>query len=132
VEIKKGFADYQLPLFAWALAIFVASSIPAADFPDSPLFSHDKVLHFIAFFGFALLLERALHHQDRLPSLSRRSHLATLLITILYGAFDETHQAFVPGRTPDKYDLLADTIGAVAAILVVWFVARRRRSAATQ
>jgi VanZ family protein len=54
------------------------------------------------------------------------------VITILYGAFDEIHQAFVPGRTPDKYDLLADSVGAVVAIVVVWFVTRRRRSAPTQ
>jgi VanZ family protein len=132
VEIGKRFATYQIPFFVWGFGIFVASSIPAEYFPNSPILSHDKLLHVIIFFGFALLLERALHHQDRLPMLARRSHLATLVITVLYGAFDEVHQAFIPGRFPDKYDLLADTVGAVAAITVVWLLARRRRQAATQ
>lgn len=127
METSPSFVRYQLPLFAWALAIFTASSIPAADFPDSPIFSQDKLLHFIVFFGFAVLLERALHHQNRFPALASRSHLATLVTTVLYGAIDELHQYFVPGRSPDYRDLLADTVGAIAAVLMVWLLTRRRR-----
>ncbi len=126
--MKKGFAWFQLPLFLWALAIFAASSIPGADFPDSPIFSHDKILHFIVYFGFGYLLERALYHQNRFPMLARHSHLATLLIAVLYGASDEFHQFFVPGRTMDIFDLMADTTGAAVAIAVVWLLNRFRRS----
>ncbi len=126
--MKKGFAWFQLPLFLWALAIFVASSIPGADFPDSPIFSHDKILHFIVYFGFGYLLERALYNQNRFPMLARHSHLATLLIAVLYGASDEFHQFFVPGRTMDIFDLMADTTGAAVAIAVVWLLNRFRRS----
>ncbi len=128
----RNFSSYQLPFFAWAVAIFIASSIPAAAFPDSPLFSQDKLLHFLVFFGFALLLERALHHQNRLPALARRSHLATLVITVLYGAFDEIHQSIVPGRSPDIKDLVADTVGALVAIGLLWLINRRRKPAVTQ
>lgn len=126
METKDTFLRYQLPLLVWALAIFIASSIPAADFPKSSIFSHDKLLHFIVFFGFALLLERALHHQDRFSSLARHSHLATLVLTVLYGSLDEFHQFFVPGRSPDVLDLLADTAGAAGAVVVVWLLNRFR------
>lgn len=40
----------------------------------------------------------------------------------LYGLTDEFHQRYVPGRTPDLRDVLADVIGAgvVVVALVVW------------
>lgn len=128
-ETNRTFARYWLPFVLWALGIFTASSIPGAAFPDSPIFSHDKILHFIVFFGFAFLLERALHHQTRYPSLSRHSHLATLVAAILYASLDEFHQAFVPGRDPDVYDLMADTAGAIGAVILVWLLNRLRRLA---
>ncbi len=125
--MNKVFVRYWLPFVLWALAIFGASSVPGADFPDSPIFAHDKILHFIVFFGFAFLLERALHHQNRFPFLARHSHLATLVAAIVYGSLDEFHQAFVPGRDPDVFDLMADTTGAIGAVILVWLVNKFRR-----
>ena len=55
--------------------------------------------------------------------------MAVLLAT-LYGAFDEVHQAFTPGRSPDVRDVVADCLGAalgVAAILLLIAIARRLR-----
>jgi VanZ family protein len=45
-----------------------------------------------------------------------------VLLTTLYGAFDEIHQWFTPGRSPDVHDLLADFLGATAGVLVVLLV----------
>jgi VanZ family protein len=43
-----------------------------------------------------------------------------------YGLTDEVHQAFVPNRSADPRDWLADTAGALAgAIVVVAFLRRR-------
>jgi VanZ family protein len=45
-----------------------------------------------------------------------------VVLSTLYGVFDEVHQAFTPERTPDARDLLADALGAalgVAAILLL-------------
>ena len=45
-----------------------------------------------------------------------------------YGVSDEVHQAFVPGRSPDPLDWLADAFGAwVGAALVARAVRRARR-----
>lgn len=51
-----------------------------------------------------------------------------LLAAILYGATDELHQHFVPGRTATVEDLLVDLIGASLGLLLVngWRLRRLR------
>ena len=44
----------------------------------------------------------------------------------LYGATDEYHQSFVPGRTMSVSDLMVDLIGAGAALLIVTLLRARR------
>lgn len=44
----------------------------------------------------------------------------------LYAASDEWHQTFVPSRGPAVTDVLIDSAGALAG-LVIWLVLRRRR-----
>jgi VanZ family protein len=41
--------------------------------------------------------------------------LAAWMIGTAYGATDEWHQSFVPGRQADAADVLADALGALAA-----------------
>ena len=45
-----------------------------------------------------------------------RGALASLIIVSAYGASDEWHQSFVPGRSTDVQDWIADTIGAAMGI----------------
>jgi len=78
----------------------------------------DKVYHALNFGVLALFLRLA----------SGRAWLAVLLAS-LYGATDELHQAFVPGRSADPADWLADTLGALAAVLLYERWARRARKA---
>jgi VanZ family protein len=51
---------------------------------------------------------------------------AALVLAVLYGASDEFHQSFVPGRTMTVSDLLVDLIGASLVLAVLsWRHARR-------
>jgi len=45
-----------------------------------------------------------------------RAALASLLAVAAYGASDEWHQSFVPGRSSEFADWIADTTGAMVAI----------------
>jgi VanZ family protein len=115
----KVFLRYQLPPILWAAFIFVMSSIPSVSLPRFGWLSSDKVVHFCVFLVLAALTYRAIDHQGRYPVLSRRHFLFTVLFTSLYGAIDEFHQFFTPGRTSDPFDWMADALGAVALIVVI-------------
>jgi VanZ family protein len=57
-----------------------------------------------------------------------RGAIWALLLTSAYGASDEWHQSFVPGRSSDVADWIADTAGAALGVLLYagWPAYRRR------
>jgi VanZ family protein len=75
----------------------------------------DKGAHALAFGLLAVLFYFA----------SGRFWIAFVLAS-LYGISDEVHQYFVPGRSVDVTDWLADTVGAGLALAVLWLVLRAR------
>jgi len=50
----------------------------------------------------------------------RNAYLFTLIIGIIYGLSDELHQGFVPGRQKDVFDFLADLLGVLLGLYVIW------------
>jgi len=44
--------------------------------------------------------------------------LLAILITVVYAAFDELHQYYVPGRVASFWDFLFDSFGAVVGVFV--------------
>jgi VanZ family protein len=93
-------------------ALFMASSGPGVPLP--PGRNWDKVLHAGAYAVLAALAAWALT-RGRLRAATWPVLLAACLISVLYGATDEFHQSFVPGRDADVFDLFADALGAFAA-----------------
>lgn len=91
----------------------------------------DKGVHFLEFAGLGLTLCFAVYRTW--PGRGIYAGLAAVLMTCAFGLLDELHQAFVPERSADVFDLLADTCGAFAAALVYHaghvFRARRRQAA---
>jgi len=107
-----------LPLGLYWLIIFILTSIPGGSIPK--VFGGvDKLKHFGAYFVLAILLNFTLYLQNKFPLLSKKSMLFTFLITLFYGLFDEVHQIFIPGRSFDWWDLVADVVGSLLGILLV-------------
>ena len=73
----------------------------------------DKNLHFMAFFGLSFLL--AWSWTTRRPFLPAGA-LFAVLVAVVYGAFDEITQAFIPGRFADVADWYYDAAGTIAGI----------------
>jgi VanZ family protein len=94
---------------AHLLLIFSLSSFP--QLPAPPGGFTDKQAHALAYGVLAALLCRALAG-GRLARVTVGRALAAALLATAYGATDEWHQSFVPGRQSDAADLWADAVGA--------------------
>jgi hypothetical protein len=110
---------FETPAFLWGpvvlqmIVIFIASSIPYLG--ALPGGMSDKSGHGIGYGILGALLLRALSG-GRLQSVTWPRVAAALVLATLYGISDEFHQSFVPGRSPDAMDVLADSIGAALAV----------------
>ncbi|MBN2328238.1 MAG: VanZ family protein [Candidatus Omnitrophica bacterium] len=124
----KNLLRYWLPVFAYMAFIFYLSS--RQEFPmEAPawMFYADKLVHGTLYAGLGFLFLRALLRggYSKIPILSV---VLAVALASLYGITDEFHQSFVPGRTPDVQDWIADTAGA-ALVCFLFYAARRLRPA---
>jgi hypothetical protein len=108
------------PAFLWgpvviqAVLIFGASSIP--NLTGLPGGISDKSGHGLGYAILGAVLLRAFSG-GRLSGVTWARAAGALLLATVYGMSDEVHQSFVPGRSPDVFDVLADSIGAACAVV---------------
>lgn len=115
-------ARILLPVL-WMGVIFALSHQPTLPYPPS---FNAMVISTMGHVGVYAILTALLWWALGLAALPGgwRSVLA-VAIAALYGVTDEWHQSFVPGRMPDVRDIIADTFGAILAILVIRWLVRR-------
>jgi VanZ family protein len=114
------FMGFWLPVLAYVSIIFAVSSQPNLKSP-LPFANGDKIAHLGEYLVLGLLLVRAVRASLRV---SRPLFAAMIAIGILVtvGVADEFLQSFIPGRTSDIFDLLADVLGgAIAQFIYVTF-----------
>jgi len=113
----------RLPAPLIAGTLWFLSSQSGLPQPPGPL-GWDKLQHLLAYgaLGFAIGLWIS-------PAFWKRRPLAAVLLAALigsvYGAIDEIHQYFVPGRQSDVWDWVANTLGAVLGALTVLFIMKK-------
>jgi VanZ family protein len=112
------------PVVAQMAVIFVASSLP--NLGPLPGGMTDKTGHLAGYAALAALTLRALAGAQWRGCTSRAAWRAWIL-SAAYGATDEFHQSFVPGRSTSFGDWVADVAGAGLAVLVLAGIARTRR-----
>ena len=95
------------------------SSLAAPQFPLSLFPLRDKGVHTTEFAALAFLLAHACLRTFDRPTRFRVA-LAGGFLAVLWGFLDEVHQAFVPGRSADVLDLVADSIGASLGLSARW------------
>jgi VanZ family protein len=105
------------PAFLWMAVIFISTSIP--ELPALPGDVTDTSLHSSGYALLGALLVRGFA-AARWRGVTIRAALLAIAAAAAYGAFDEWHQLYVPGRTADLRDLAADAIGASVAAGAVW------------
>jgi VanZ family protein len=147
VSKTRSFVKYWLLPLAWMGLIFFGSS-------DSKSYQHSsglvepllhwlfphmsqehvemihhalrKCAHLTEYAILGLLLWRAVRKPIRRDPRPWRWHEAAIAVGIvfLYASTDEIHQIFVPNRTPMFTDVLIDTAGAIAGMVVLWALGR--------
>ncbi len=96
--------------------IFYISSLSE---PPLPPQITDKQGHSLGYAGLGLLMLRAVS-DGRRERVGWRTLVVAVVLVTLYGATDEFHQSFVPGRGADVHDLGADAVGAAIGGIALW------------
>jgi uncharacterized protein YfiM (DUF2279 family) len=105
---------------ALMLTIVVLSSQSHLRLPGDEFDGRDKLIHASVWLLLGALYTLTAH----VPT--RRAAVVAIIAAVAFGATDEIHQSFVPGRDASWFDLLADTVGAtIGASIVTWYGARR-------
>lgn len=110
----RNFLIYWLPVWLYCTVIFIQSAYPSmAHLREVPF--GDKFLHSIGYALLGILFFRAFRAsrpQTRLVVLS----LLSISASTAYGISDELHQYFVPYRSADVMDVLADMVGSCMGV----------------
>ena len=113
----------KLPLLVASAGIFYFSSLPQPPFVLTSFQWQDKVLHFAAYFAYGITIALAIHVHQSISSNKKMTLIG--LIGFLYALSDEYHQSFVPGRTSELGDIIADWIGVISAIMLYRLIIKR-------
>lgn len=122
LERKKILLIY-IPLAVYWTLLLVGTSLPADSVPGFGI--GDKLLHFFAYFVLTVLLSLTLLMQNKYHFLKEKHILFSIIIASVYGLLDEIHQSYIPGRSNDILDWIADTLGAITAVLLLDFMMRK-------
>ncbi len=105
------------PVVVWMAIIFAGSSVPNP--PPPPAGLTDKREHLIEYGILAALSVRAFA-RGRWIGVTVVTVASAVVFAGAYGGADEWHQRFIPGRTPEAADVIADVAGATLVALALW------------
>lgn len=109
-----------LPFLLWSAVVLTLTSIPNPSVPSVP--GGDKVAHAIMYGASGALAGYALVGVAQ----AARAHLLAWLAIAALAALDEWHQLYIPGRSADVGDWMADVLGAAFALTCSLLALRRR------
>lgn len=125
--VLKRFFTYQFPVILWGIVILIVSSIPRLVQPFPSITFADKLAHTAEYGIFAYLMSRALFFTTTFQFRLVRVLLLTFIFCAIFGAGDEIHQLFIPGRTESISDFIADLTGSIL-VLIVFYLRYNRQN----
>lgn len=109
----------------WAGIVAYLNQTPQFTHTPMPFPHMDKLVHFTEYGVLAVLLANSLWVSGIRIG---RAHLSAALICICIAMLDEWHQQFVPGRSGNALDWLADSVSACILCMLMYKI-RLMRSA---
>ena len=111
-----------LPPLLWAGVILSGTSLPQGAVPIQTS-GVDKYLHFSIYTVLGFLLTWQLLEKNK----AWVAVLVAVVVSIAFGAADEWHQQFIPGRYPELADWQADSLGALTGAVAAALTLGRKR-----
>jgi len=112
-----------MPVIVYCAFIFIQSEFPSAiktrDIPHI-----DKLIHFLGYGLLGILFFRAFRTTS-LKDNADRLMLFSMAASALYGVSDEIHQYYVPYRSADIADALADALGSIYGVFFYQIIVKR-------
>jgi len=119
IRLKKIRNYYKT--IACSIAILILSILPGKTLPKFPEIQNiDKVEHFAAYFLLTICL---LIESKQFRTL--KQGVLLLLYPITYGVLMELLQFFTYDRTPSLLDIVANSLGAIVALLIFQLIRKR-------
>lgn len=113
------------------IVILILTGLPGSLLPHAkPIIGFDKVVHFLmyAVFAFACVWGYRKQYVAHDTAYKKRALLLALAVSVAYGGVTELLQEhFVPLRTGDWFDFLADSIGAMVGVVVFYLFFRQKK-----
>ena len=111
----------------WILLLTIFSVLPYSDSVDQPLTFYKLsnsgfFIHLFSFFIAALLCSKAFNMN------SFNLVLSSGITIFLYSLILEAIQIFLPYRTYNYYDILANFVGIALGIIIFYFLSQKRES----
>ena len=110
---------YHFPVVIVCIGIFVQSSFSSEAYPKIEFELSDKIVHFCIYLVLLFAFYYSFNNQAKFLLINKYSLLFAFVFTSLYGASDEFHQYFVPGRTCEFNDWVANVTGALFGIVII-------------
>lgn len=108
-----------LTALVYAIALGAVSLMTLNDLPEVNISFADKIFHFLAYGLFVILWYLAFFYSFKCQK--TKALLYAFILAVLFGIIIEVLQgALTASRALDAYDALANTLGALTALIVLW------------
>ena len=119
---KKSFFNSYIPAIVWWFVVLILMCTPGKDLPElgswTELISLDKLIHIGVFGLLAYLFMRPVAIEDISVTIKKQSFLKIAIAGSIWGLTLELVQHFwIPGRSMDLMDFVADSLGCVLAYI---------------
>ncbi len=124
--MKNSLIWSRILAFSVVVIILAGSSVPGKNIPDVFSLTPDKLIHCIEYAVLGFFLFRWLQLEYLTSSISKIG-LITILLGSIMGIVDENYQRLTPGRSPDFWDWVLDTVGVLLAVAMMSYLVSRNK-----
>ena len=123
--LKKNLFYLSITLAIVIYCIILVRFILVLYDPSDQLIAADKILHFCAFSLLSFVLYFSMSFQNGISFLRKHRAVLTVIFAGIIGTVIEFVQYYIPGRSVNIYDWIANFSGSLFTVLIIKFIPKR-------